>query len=251
MWSYLKGKKFEDEIEYVYKNILWNEEVDVERIERRCRIPDKNGILREFDIYYEFKVAKHIYRVAIECKNHNRPISIEIVDQFVGKLKDFNNINGYIVSKNGYQRGAAEKAIANGIELIEYDKLPKLNHILANRLAKACLPTDETIGRPFYILMEKDGEKTTIGTYYAYDKSYIPLFICKNAALSYLRKLPDKEEWGVFGVSREQLNFICSLSKLDTSLRLIIVPVLGLEKEEVTITFEYTGDDIRQAFLEV
>ena len=249
MWSFIKGIEFEDEIEYVYKNILSNEDIKIERIEKRCKIYDKNKTLREFDIYYEFKVAGHTHKVAIECKNHKRPISIEIVDQFVGKLKDFNNINGCIISKNGYQKGAAEKAIANGIELVEYGELPKFNQILANKLAKVCLPSKETIGKPFYVLMEKQGEFSTTGTYYVYDKNRIPLFICKNAALSYLNKIEDKEKWDVFGVSKEQLGFICSLYKFESKVRLGVVPLLGLEGEGGFFSIEYSCEDIRKAFL--
>lgn len=249
MNNFLKGVLFEDEIEYIYKSLLRNEDVKIQKLEKRYKIKDKNGTEREFDIYYEFIVAGHLHRVAIECKNYKRPISIEIVDQFIGKLKDFNNINGYIISRTGYQRGAAEKAIANGIDLIEYEKLPKFNQILANRISKICLPTDETNGRPFYVIMEKINEKETSGTYYAYEGKSIPLFICKQAAISFLEKLSDKQRWGVFGVSEEQLMFICSLYKFDANVKLCIVPVLGLERETQVLSFEYSGEEIKKAFL--
>lgn len=248
MLSFIKGHKFEDEIEYVYRNILSNEDVAIEKIAKRCKIEDKNGINREFDVYYEFKVAGTIHRVAIECKNHKRPISIEIVDQFIGKLKDFNNIHGCIISKNGYQKGAAEKAIANGIELIKYDTLPKFNQILAKKIQKVWLPTNETIGRPFYTIMEKDDGISTTGTYYTCGGMHVLLFICKNAAISYLEKLPDKSELGVFGMSKEQLCALCMLQEAGAEFKLAIVPVLCLEEETSTLSIEYSGESIRKAF---
>lgn len=113
--NFLKGVLFEDEIEYIYKSLLRNEDVKIQKLEKRYKIKDKNGTEREFDIYYEFIVAGHLHHVAIECKNYKRPLSIEIVYQFIGKLKDFNNINGYIISRTGYQRGAAERQSQMGL----------------------------------------------------------------------------------------------------------------------------------------
>lgn len=247
MWRFSKGHDFEDEIEYVYRSILENEGVKIDKIEKRCKIEDKNGIRREFDVYYEFKVAGNVHRVAIECKNYKRPISIEIVDQFVGKLKDFNNIYGCIIAKNGYQKGAKEKAIANGIETIQYDSLPKFNQILARKIQKVWLPTNETIGSPFYTIMEKDDGCSTTGTSFMYEETIL-LFICRSAAMSYLKKLPPSWNLGVFGVSKEQLCALCLYQEAKKEYKLAIVPVLGLERETSFVSFEYSGEEIRKAF---
>jgi hypothetical protein len=141
MFNFFKGKKLEDEIEYVYQHILSNESVDIKTIKKRCKIRDKNGVEREFDVYYEFDVAGRTHKVAIECKNYRRAIEVGIVDAFIGKLHDFPNMMGAIVSPNGYQVGAIRKAQSHGIELLDYDSLPKFNDIVVNRLERACLPT--------------------------------------------------------------------------------------------------------------
>ena len=60
MNSFLKGRLFEDEIEYIYKSILKNEEVKVQKLEKSYKIKDKNGAERELDIYYESIVAGNI-----------------------------------------------------------------------------------------------------------------------------------------------------------------------------------------------
>ena len=248
MFSFLKGIELENNIEYIYSSILSNEDINVLKLEKRCKIRGKSGCLREFDIYYEFKVAGYVHKVAIECKNYKRPISINIVDGLIGKLNDFNNIKGIIISKNGYQKGAKEYAMYEGIEVVEYDNLPKFNKILADKLAKVCLPTVNTIGKPFYVIMEKHDELMTTGNHFTRN-NIIPLFICRKAAERYLERMPDKKIWAVYGVSKEQLIFICSVHKLNSEIKIAIVTTLVLDEEKDVLSFEYSPEIIKESFV--
>ena len=59
----------------------------------------------------------------------------------------------------------------------------------------------------------------------------------------------DNNTWGVYGVSKEQLGFICSIQKLNSKIKLAIVPTLLLEEEKQGIAFYYSPDHIRNEFL--
>ena len=153
-----------------------------------------------------------------------------------------------MISKNGYQKGAREYALYEGIELVEYDNLPKFHQIVANKLAKVCLPTVSTLGQPFYVIMEKLNDMSTTGNYYQYG-DIIPLFFCKRAAEDARRMFPDKNKWSTYGVSKEQLGFLCSIHTIDRKMKIGIVPFLDLRGDEKWFAIAYPVELIREAFL--
>ena len=84
---------------------------------------------------------------------------------------------------------------------------------------KRLLPTIKTKGDPFYIIMEKNDNLTTTGTYYQKEE-IIPLFISRLAAIQVKNNLPDTNRWDVYGVRKEQLGFLCGMRKIDNSYNL-------------------------------
>ncbi len=72
----------------------------------------------QIDVYWEYIIAGVNNKVAIECKNYNREISIGKVRDFHSVLSDVRNVNGIMVTKVGYQKGAKEYAEKYGIKLI-------------------------------------------------------------------------------------------------------------------------------------
>lgn len=81
-------------------------------------ICDKNGILRQFDVLWDYELGGITYKTIIECKDYNSPISIEKIDALIGKLMDFPGVRGIIATTKGYQSGAKEKAKKHNIELL-------------------------------------------------------------------------------------------------------------------------------------
>jgi len=73
----------------------------------------------QIDVYWEYQIAGIIHKVAIECKNYSSNVSVAKVRDFYGVLSDIGNINGIMVSKNGFQKGAKEFAEYYGINLRE------------------------------------------------------------------------------------------------------------------------------------
>lgn len=117
------GKDYEFFTGKLYAAILSSEEMGLGihknvNVEINKILTDNFGIKRQFDIYWEFELGGIKHEVVIECKDYTSNITVDIVDSFIGKLKDFPNMRGLIATKKGYQSGAERKAAANGIELL-------------------------------------------------------------------------------------------------------------------------------------
>ena len=118
---YNDGREYEEFVTNIYQAILDSEKIlDIKNIvlERNKRIEDKNGVRREFDIYWEYELGGIIYKSIIECKDYNSNISIEKIDALLGKISDMPFVNGIFATKCGYQSGAVTKAEKSGIQLL-------------------------------------------------------------------------------------------------------------------------------------
>ena len=71
------------------------------------------------DVYWEYEIAGVLHKVAVECKNYNKPIPISKVRDFYGVLSDLDNVSGIMVTKIGYQEGAKKIGSHYGISLKE------------------------------------------------------------------------------------------------------------------------------------
>lgn len=79
----------------------------------------KSGQKHQIDVYWEYEIAGITHKVAIECKNYNKPIAIGKVRDFYGVLADLNNVAGIMVTKAGFQKGTIQFAREHGISLKE------------------------------------------------------------------------------------------------------------------------------------
>lgn len=116
-----KGGKYENFVANVYRAILFAENYDLFKtitIELNKKLNDKNGVLRQIDIYWEYSLLGETYRTAIECKNYESSISIDRVEAFVQKLRSLNLSHGIMATKSGFQSGAQTTAEKEGISLI-------------------------------------------------------------------------------------------------------------------------------------
>lgn len=117
------GKDYEIFVGNIYKSILLSDEMGFGGqqniiVEVDKKLKDKNGIERQFDIYWEYTSAGLTYKTVIECKDYNSFISIDRIDGLIGKLQDFPNLRGLFATKKGYQSGAEAKAARHEIELL-------------------------------------------------------------------------------------------------------------------------------------
>lgn len=101
----------------IYETLLKEDGVSVDV--RHNVVVQGKALQHQIDVYWEYKVAGVLHKVAIECKNYNSNVSIAKVRDFYGVLSDIGNINGIMVSKMGFQSGAKDFAEYYGINLME------------------------------------------------------------------------------------------------------------------------------------
>ncbi len=102
----------------IYEALLHADGITSIDVQHNVKIQGQSS-KHQIDVYWEYELAGIRHRVAIECKNYNKNVSKSVVTSFYGVLSDITNINGVIVTKKGFQKGAKEYAKHWGINLKE------------------------------------------------------------------------------------------------------------------------------------
>lgn len=119
---------FEEAIQYeqltqsIYQAILQNESSNNIQVEHNVDITGRSGVAHQIDVLWRFRQAGIEHTVLIECKNYASSVNLEKVRNFFGVIHDIGNAQGLIVTKTGYQSGAARFANYYGIGLRELRK---------------------------------------------------------------------------------------------------------------------------------
>lgn len=103
----------------IYKSLLKADGFENINVQHNVKIPAKSGCSHQVDVYWEFKLAGETHKVAIECKNYSKEVSIAKVRDFFGVVYDIGNIKGIFITKKGFQSGAKQFADYYGIRLKE------------------------------------------------------------------------------------------------------------------------------------
>lgn len=103
----------------IYQQLVNTDVVKATRVQHDIKLKGRSGQEHQIDVYWEYKIAGNKHRVAIECKNYKRKVSLGKVRDFKGVLDDLNGVNGIMVTKEGFQKGAKEYAKEYGISLKE------------------------------------------------------------------------------------------------------------------------------------
>lgn len=77
----------------------------------------RTGRPRQIDVSLRFKQGYYNYFVVIECKDHNKRISIEKLEAFRTKIEDVGAHKGVMVSQKGFQEGAVKVAESYNIDI--------------------------------------------------------------------------------------------------------------------------------------
>ncbi|MEN4918448.1 restriction endonuclease [Achromobacter spanius] len=160
------GRELERHVQQVYSFLLNMRDEGIV-VGQDVQIVDKFGRSHQVDVYYQFEKAGITHKVAIECKDHGRPVDNGQVAKFFGKLTNAGNIQKVMISRLGYQQLAKDIAQDNDVLLLTIEDLPKLNQLLAARLKSVALPDETTVGEPFWTIMEKRNGSVT-GSFFAY-----------------------------------------------------------------------------------
>jgi hypothetical protein len=114
---YNEAIQYEQLTQSIYQAILQNESSNNIQVEHNVDITGRSGVDHQIDVLWRFKQAGVEHTVLIECKNYATNLTLEKVRNFFGVLHDIGNARGIIVTKTGYQSGAAEFANYYGIDL--------------------------------------------------------------------------------------------------------------------------------------
>ena len=120
----MKNKNIEYEIlvKEIYKHLLRAEGFENIEVKHDVKILAKSGCTHQIDVYWEYKLGGEIHRIAIDCKNYSKKISIAKVRDFFGVIYDIGNIKGVLVTRKGFQSGAKQFADYYTISLKELRK---------------------------------------------------------------------------------------------------------------------------------
>lgn len=103
----------------VYQLLAHSTGVKVCSVKHNKQLDGISGQKHQIDVYWEYEKDGKTHRVAIECKNYSRRISLEKVCAFKGVIDDLDGVEGIMVTKVGYQKGAKVYAHKHGIALKE------------------------------------------------------------------------------------------------------------------------------------
>jgi len=245
-----KGLTFESFVHEVYSAILRLEDKNV-LISKNVTILGKSGASHQFDVYYEFTRANVKHRVAIECKNHSRPVDKGKVSEFKGKIIDIENLMGIMISASGYQSGADKYADGTGILLMTLDDLPSFTQVVAMQFKRAFLHESSVIGQPFWAIMEVDKTGEITGTYYSLKddkvKMRIPLFYSKSHAERYCYAIPTKN-YTVRGLNQDQLKVLLSITKYQ-GVGFLIIPLPPNEENGQVLSYVMSHEEIMKEYI--
>lgn len=103
----------------VYQQLLNYHHISIKKVQHNIKLKGHSGCEHQIDVYWEFEKDGVIHRCAIECKNYNKRVPKEKVCAFQGVLTDLDDIEGIMVTKVGFQKGAKEYAKEYGISIKE------------------------------------------------------------------------------------------------------------------------------------
>lgn len=65
-----------------------------------------SGTRHQIDVYWEYEKDGQLHKVAIECKNYSKNVPIGKVRDFYGVIDDIDDLQGIMITRNGFQDGA-------------------------------------------------------------------------------------------------------------------------------------------------
>lgn len=102
----------------IYQILLDSESVRTIKINHNILVEGISGQKHQIDVFWEYNLAGVVHKVAIECKNYNKRVSVGKVRDFSGVLRDIPNTIGIMLTTIGYQEGAIKYADTYGINLM-------------------------------------------------------------------------------------------------------------------------------------
>ncbi|MBA4074663.1 MAG: hypothetical protein C0508_06435, partial [Cyanobacteria bacterium PR.023] len=146
---YQQSVEYEQLTQVIYQDLLQKEGDDKTRVLHNQKMKGRSGVEHQIDVLWRHKKAGIEHTVIFECKNYGTALTLEKVRNFFAVLHDLGNCQGQMVTKTGYQSGAAAFAEFYGIGLklvrkpTEEDWTGRLRTICVNLTASVLVSTME------------------------------------------------------------------------------------------------------------
>lgn len=133
----------------IYEEILKKEGVTNVEVKHNGSLRGRSGVEHQIDVYWGFKQAGVPHRVIIECKDYASSITLEKVRNFFAVVHDVGKCIGIMVTKTGYQKGAAAFAAHYGLQLkllrqpVDEDWKGRIKQVGINIIARSAVSTTE------------------------------------------------------------------------------------------------------------
>lgn len=210
----IEYEKFAQEI-YNHLHLFEADGITSMGVKHNVILEGKSGCKHQIDVYWEYKIRGVIKKVAIECKNYNRKVSIGKVRDFYGVLLDLTDIAGIMVTKKGYQSGAKKYAAYHGINLHEL-RTPNRNE---SDLGKIELDITANISiRRRLFLLDKEWVKSNFSILKGYREFYEMFFPDLNFTERFHMDYYPLEIIENSDIVDENSKIISSFNKLEKSL---------------------------------
>jgi hypothetical protein len=109
-------QEYEKAARNIYEAVLRREGSSAE-VRHDVSVKGQSGVEHQVDVYWKHRQAGLEHCVVIDCKDFARPISLEKVRNWFGVKSDIPNAHAVLVTREGYQSGAAQFAKFYGIAL--------------------------------------------------------------------------------------------------------------------------------------
>ena len=155
---------FKQAIEYevltkaVYEAILARDGVKNIAVQHDVSLTGRSGVDHQIDVFWEFLQAGIRHRVLIEFKNYATNLTLEKARSFFAVVHDVGNSVGIMVTKTGFQKGAANFCNFYGIGLkllrkpTDQDWKGRINKVVLNIIPRVPVSTkDRPIKASIYL----------------------------------------------------------------------------------------------------
>ena len=93
-----RGTEYELFTQEVCRLIAGYQNLEASSVKQNVKLKGKSGVLHQVDVYWEYEKSGEVHRVAIECKNYSKRVSIARVRDFKGVLLDLDDVIGVMVN---------------------------------------------------------------------------------------------------------------------------------------------------------
>ena len=146
---YAEAIEYERFTRAIYQAILVEEGNRTINVGHNESIAGRSGVEHQVDVLWEFKQAGVTQRVLIECKSYTSNLTLGNARNFFAVVHDIGNCVGIMVTRTGYQSGAAAFAKHYGLALkvlrkpVENDWRERIKKIQVNFTPRVPVSTEE------------------------------------------------------------------------------------------------------------